>query len=157
MAINITFAFDNADEAIDFLAQTSGGYVPESTAHSHNPPASQDERRAAAHEPPWNDAGPSSEADPWADEATASKPARAARPNTVELFPSSGAHTVETPQGDRTWEFGKQGAPECDCGYAAANVSGKGSNGKTFHAWRCPVGFSKDHYKDKCSFSEFTK
>lgn len=160
MAIEITFAFDNADAAIDFLAKTSGEYVPESTSYSHNPPASRGERQAASrNETPWNDAGPetsaSAEADPWADETTASKPAKHEHKSADGRFPQSGEHTKKTPNGDRTWTFGLAHAPTCDCGYTAAKFRGV-TNTKPWAFWKCPLGFG-DGWRDKCSFSESVK
>jgi hypothetical protein len=147
MQVSLTFNFDNAAEAADFLAQANGAE-----------PA-RDER------PPWEDddtvSGSTASADPWADEATDTKPATSQRssqshthPDAGKLFPASGTYPKAVPNdASRSWQFGVDGAPDCDCGYPAALVTGRKGK-REWSAYWCPIGFTKD-WKNKCGFSEF--
>lgn len=154
MSVDLSFHFDNPADAADFLASLNGaGGWPDSnagTAKAERPPWEDDEADAAQSE------SKAAAADPWAEDAKpASKPA-AAKSKPVgagTLFPASGEYVKDSPGGERTWEFGLSEAPECDCGYDAAKVTGKKGK-REWSAWWCPVGFGKQ-WKDKCKFSEF--
>jgi len=152
MEVELTFRFASAADAADFL-ETANTTPARTSAHTVRKTA-----EASADEPPWNDAGPSDESDPWADQRkpaqTRSAPARS-KPASA-LFPADGEYVVDTPNGKRTWTFGVAGAPECDCGHPAAMVTGRKAGAKRdWNAYWCPLGFDKSTYKDKCSFSEF--
>lgn len=153
-AIELTFHFDNPASAADFLAKLNGYEVPSNAAEPDSPPWEDDEIDAAESER-------KASADPWAEDAKATKAAKPQASPKVDsavgvLFPASGTYERETPNGNRTWEFGKPGAPECDCGYPAALVTGRKAGAKRdWHAYWCPVGFNKEKYRDKCGFSEF--
>jgi hypothetical protein len=155
MTINLSFTFDNAGDAADFLAKLNGEDWPSATPKLD---------RTVSESAPWDDDEPATaqtdskdSADPWADDAKPAKPARA-KANAQHdaagvLFPASGEYTKDSPGGQRTWEFGVDGAPDCDCGYPAARVTGKKGN-REWSAFWCPIGFTKN-WKDKCKFSEF--
>ena len=157
MQINLGFSFDSPAEAAAFLETLNGTEWP--TASAGRPARPTDER------PPWEedeaDAAQSERkaatADPWAEDATPAKPAKAAsgvHPDAGKLFPANGRYEKATPaDASRAWTFGVDGAPECDCGYPAALVSGKKCT-KKWEAYWCPIGFTKD-WKNKCGFSEF--
>lgn len=152
MSVDLSFHFDSYGEAADFLATVNGEDWPTATPKLD---------RTVAERPPWEDDGAetvsnTSAADPWAEDAKpASKPAKpASKPvGAGTLFPASGEYVKDSPGGERTWEFGLSEAPECDCGYDAAKVTGKKGK-REWSAWWCPVGFGKQ-WKDKCKFSEF--
>lgn len=158
MTVNISFSFDHPGDAAAFLANLNDDRPNAGTVERSQ---IKEIKSTTAVEPPWEDAQPDSASepdtsDPWASNA---KPAAAkAQPaaDTSKLFPANGAYEKESPNGNRTWTFGVAGAPDCDCGYPAAKVTGKGSNGKTFNRWSCPVAFGPS-WKDKCDFSEFGK
>ena len=154
MSVTLSFVFDNNGDAADFLAKLNGEDWPSANAGRQT----EDER------PPWDDEPESdskASADPWADDDSGSKPAssqgrsqKRTDPAIGVLFPATGEYDRETPNGTRHWVFGLDDAPDCDCGYPAAQVSGyKGK--KKWTAYWCPVGFNKDKYRDKCKFSEF--
>lgn len=153
--VTLSFQFPNYGEAADFLAKLTGENWPTPTATANAKPATD--------EVPWREddepaqTKPKASADPWAEDAKpATRPAAKANAQHAAagtLFPASGVYVKETPNGDRTWTFGVDGAPDCDCGYPAAQVSGKKGT-KTWTAYWCPIGFTKN-YRDKCKFSEF--
>lgn len=62
--------------------------------------------------------------------------------------PSSGEH--EDGNG-KLWTFGVDGAPSCKHGQAA-EVTKRGAR---WRAWACPLGFSRDTYKNKCDLWEY--
>ena len=152
MQVNLTLSFANAGEAADFLAKYNGEDWPSVTATTDT------------HErPPWDEpeSDAKASADPWADESTDSKPATSQRssesrthPDAGKLFPASGTYPKAVPSDStRSWDFGVAGAPDCDCGYPAALVTGHKGN-KKWQAYWCPIGFTKE-WKNKCGFSEF--
>jgi hypothetical protein len=157
MAVTISFNFPDYTEAADFLARLNGEDWPATVAasdHPSRPTASADDDT-----PPWEtpESDAKASADPWADEPTPAKPDTSAADSAIGvLFPAKGTYQRETPNGNRTWQFGVPDAPTCDCGYPSALVSGRKAGAKKdWHAYWCPVGFNKEKYRDKCTFSEF--
>lgn len=122
----------------------------------------RDTQRAAERVP----APDAPEDDPWADSPPA-RPAQSrseAKPSSAsddkqELYdslPRPGVrHKVETPHGDRYWEFEADGAPSCHCGLPAARQTPSNRRDPKWARWVCPLAFGKDTYKSKCDFSEF--
>lgn len=156
--VELKFIFDGPKDAAKFLEGFNSDGEDWPSANAGNRTDTHDQ-------PPWNDAQPESDskasADPWADDDAGSKPATSQRSSQARtdpaigvLFPAGGGYDRDTPNGKRHWDFGLPDAPECDCGYPAAMVTGyKGD--KKWQAYWCPVGFNKEKWRDKCKFSEF--
>ena len=155
--VELRFIFDGPKEAAKFLEgfNSDGEDWPSGTVtHARKPHED---------EPPWDEpeSDAKASADPWADDATTSKPSKPQRsseththPDAGKLFPASGTYPKAVPSDStRSWDFGVAGAPDCDCGYPAALVTGHKGN-KKWQAYWCPIGFTKD-WKNKCGFSEF--
>lgn len=161
MTISLTFKFDDPASAADFLAKVNKA---EGTPPWYDSPEEKEAAKASAS--PWDDdesngkpeSASKPSADPWADDAAPAKPATA-KANAQHdaagvLFPGPGkTYLKDSPTGERKWEFCLPGAPDCDCGYPAAKVTGtKGK--REWSAYWCPIGYTKN-WKDKCKFSEF--
>jgi hypothetical protein len=159
MKYTLTLESTDASELANFLELANGNNWPDASRASGGN-SSKTGRNADSWDPTDGSqlASETAEADPWASQAsTSTKQAKKQIQSDAagKLFPASGEYTKNTPNGDRTWTFGVEGAPECDCGYPAAQVSGVSEKtGKDWTAFWCPLGFST-HYKDKCKFSEF--
>jgi hypothetical protein len=161
MEVNLTFVFDNASDAADFLEQNSGVNGPRHTATA----SGDDWPSAPAEEAaPWDEpvSAPKASADPWAEEATpttSSVPADAPEPpGRGQKFPTAGSYDKEGApgSGNRNWNFDvTDKTPRCDCGYHAAKVTGRKAGAKRdWSAYWCPAKFGKN-WKDACKFSEF--
>jgi hypothetical protein len=160
--MQITFSTDSVVEAVTILEALSGAEVGRQAAGVEN--AKAEVRRAASGADDWaNDAAPEPPADdPWADDAPAQRQesrsgqsSRAASESKGDAkIPRSGTYTVDTPSGQRRWTFGRDDAPQCECGMTAALNEGK-TNGKVWGRWACPLKYSKDTYKGACNFSTF--
>jgi|ERR1700744_2748530 len=162
MAVNISFDPSNpADRAYvadilerlgtDRASQPSGDDWPSTPAEPVEETAPWDE--------PASESRSKASADPWADDATPSTPKAATAstepPGRGTLFPNTGEYDKDTPNGNRHWNFGVMDAPNCDCGYRAAKVTGRKAGAKRdWNAYWCPVKFGKN-FRDACKFSEF--
>ena len=154
------------------------GFVRDGDKTSRQDP---NERSRAGNEPPWNDAQPEDEADPWATDqprqenrsrersapsrgssnrasgnqrnsgGNSRQPRQAPCASVNESWPSEG---TETDRFDRVWYFGEQDAPDCKGGHVAAMVEGVSQQGKDYRVWACPVGSTRD-YKKKCDLWEY--
>lgn len=90
--------------------------------------------------------------DPWADD-TPAEPAKPARGSGGrQKAAQSGRKTVTDDRGKK-WTFGIPGAPECEHGEPAAEVSAV-KNGKRWKAWACAKGYGDD-WRDKCDLFDF--
>lgn len=157
MEIELTFRFPDNGSAAAFLERINDSDWPSEVRASHptaSRPATADERAPWEEDEPEGDSGGSS--DPWAEDATPARTKTASvHPDAGKLFPASGEYDKDTPNGNRHWEFGVTGAPECDCGYPAARVTGRKAGAKRdWQAYWCPIKFTKN-YRDACKFSEF--
>jgi hypothetical protein len=166
--ISLTFNFDDPAAAAAFLARFNGADTAANETPWYDSPEERDaatsERTASAS--PWDDDAAETQtaskgsADPWADDesTTTAKPDQkpSKRDGEGVLYPPAGSvYDKDTPNGNRHWEFGLSGAPDCDCGYPAAKVTGRKVGAKKdWSAWWCPVKYTKN-YRDACKFSEF--
>lgn len=160
--MQITFSTDSVVEAVTILEALSDAKVRQVAAEGVEH-AKAEVRRAASGDDWPDDAAPEPPADdPWADDASAQRQdsrsgqaSRAASESKGDSkIPRSGTYTVDTPSGQRRWTFGREDAPDCECGMTAALNEGK-TNGKVWGRWACPLKYSKDTYKGACNFSTF--
>lgn len=170
MEIELTFRFPDNGSAAAFLERINDSDWPSEVKASRPTGSGASANRTggaaggsasvSAERAPWEEDEPESDSggssDPWAEDATPARTKTASvHPDAGKLFPASGEYDKDTPNGNRHWEFGVTGAPECDCGYPAARVTGRKAGAKRdWQAYWCPIKFTKN-YRDACKFSEF--
>lgn len=177
--MQVSFTFDNLDEAARVLELLNDGDWPNPTASGAN--ASRNGGRAggsasasAEERPPWEDdeGGSSqndsaaSDVDPWADGGSASSRASggnsgrsSAKQADFSSVPTSGYDTKATASAFLGYVFGSQDAPNCDHGEPAVLVRGwKGMDhadgDPDWAQWRCALSATKA-WKDKCDFQDW--
>jgi hypothetical protein len=179
--MQVSFTFDNLDEAARVLELLNDGDWPNPTASGAN--ASRNGGRAggsasasAEDRPPWEadeaDAASSERAanepasDPWADGGSASSSAsggNSGRSSSKQAdfsdVPSSGYDTKATASAFLGYVFGSSDAPNCEHDQPAVLVRGwKGMDhadgDPDWAQWRCALSATKG-WKDKCDFQDW--
>src|SRR5512146_434653 len=112
----------------------------------------------------WDDSPPPDDApddvpdDPWAEPDERPRQRQQSQQGQGgggSKVPRSGTHEVDTPKGVRFWTFGLENAPVCECGMPAARQTPTNNPPYDWARWTCPLAFSKDTYKGKCSFNQW--